>query len=80
MLLPGAYRSISAELRLHHLAVAAVSQAPALSDLEGAAGATEGGAFKVRKVVIGGISTGCRLLTSAKMRRSCWGGEVPQEA
>jgi len=53
----GAYRSISVELKLHHLAVAAVQQAAALGDLEGSssvegASGSAGPAFKVLKNLV----------------------------
>ncbi|KAG1663133.1 hypothetical protein FOA52_000655 [Chlamydomonas sp. UWO 241] len=57
---PGAYRSICVELRLHHLAVNAVSKATQLSELEGSTGLEASGAtpaFSVLKKLLDGWLT-----------------------
>ncbi|GFH23251.1 DNA polymerase epsilon catalytic subunit, partial [Haematococcus lacustris] len=57
VLAPGAYRSVCVELRLHNLAVAALQQCSALSDLEGsgtadAAGGPAAAAFKALRSLV----------------------------
>ncbi|GAX75625.1 hypothetical protein CEUSTIGMA_g3069.t1 [Chlamydomonas eustigma] len=55
VLAPGAYRSITVELRLHHLAVNAIDKAQQLCEMEGASGLEASGsgpAFKVLKSLV----------------------------
>eukprot|EP00798_Chlamydomonas_sp_ICE-L_P017970 gene17970-24375_t len=55
VLAPGAYRSISVELKLHHLAVCAVQQASTLGELEGSYSIESsplGASFKVLKGMV----------------------------